>query len=249
MTVAADIVKIDAPSSAPAGQQVIVDVSVMNITGAIDGIGNDVYIAVTAVFDSTSIPFQFDYLLVAPFQTVVMRGWFTMPSKNVRVTAWSWYWDGSTWALDDTGYVDIAMAAPTLTGKIVDKWVNKAPEGNYLPMPASVKADGNTFEVGVSYRNDSPVNITGGVEVVVTKPDGYTKVMPAIDWSGIGIGQTLIKQYNIAAVDQVGNWTIVIRFLTQSMQVLDTFSGTCIISGAELVPVISEFKISDYIKV
>jgi hypothetical protein len=123
MPIAADIVKIDAPSSAPAGQQVIVDVSVMNITGAIDGIGGDVYIAVTAVYDSTSIPFQFDYLLVAPFQTVIMRGWFTMPSKSVRVTISCYYWGGSTWVLDDTGYVDIAMAelVPTISEfKILD---------------------------------------------------------------------------------------------------------------------------------
>jgi len=110
MLLAADITKIDAPSSAPAGQQVIVDVSVMNVTGQIDGIGRDMYIAVTAVYDSTSIPFQFDYLLVAPFQTVIMRGWFTMPSKNVKVTVSSWYWDGSTWVLDDQASVDIALA-------------------------------------------------------------------------------------------------------------------------------------------
>jgi hypothetical protein len=123
MPIAADIVKIDAPASAPAGQQVIVDVSVMNITGAIDGIGGDVYIAVTAVYDSTSVPFQFDYLLVAPFQTVIMRGWFTMPSKSVRVTISCYYWGGSTWVLDDTGYVDIALAelVPTISEfKILD---------------------------------------------------------------------------------------------------------------------------------
>jgi len=105
MSVVADIVKIDAPSSAPADQQVIVDVSVENISGS------DQYIAITAAFDSTSIPFQFDYLLVAPGQAVVMRGWFIMPSKNVRVTAWSWYWTGTEWCSpqDDTAYVDISL--------------------------------------------------------------------------------------------------------------------------------------------
>jgi len=37
-----------------------------------------------------------------------------MPSRNVRVTLWSWYWDGSTWQIkdkgDDTAFVDIALA-------------------------------------------------------------------------------------------------------------------------------------------
>jgi len=103
MSAIADIVGISAPSSAPAGQQVIVDVSVKNISGV------DQYIAVTGAYDATSPTWQFDYLLVAPGQTVVFRGWFTMPSKNVRVTVWSWYWDGSTWVYDDTAYVDIAL--------------------------------------------------------------------------------------------------------------------------------------------
>ncbi len=103
----ADIITINAPSSAPAGEQVIVDVSVKNISGY------DQYLAVTAVYDSTSFPFQFDYLLVSPGQTVIFRGWFTMPSKNVRVTAWSWSWDGSKWVQDDQMAKDIALAVLT----------------------------------------------------------------------------------------------------------------------------------------
>jgi len=101
----ADIIKIEAPTSAIEGATVIVDVSVKNIASS------DQYLAVTAVFDSTSFPFQFDYLLVSPGQTVTFRGWFTMPSKNVRVTAWSWYWDGSDWVQDDQVTKDIAVAA------------------------------------------------------------------------------------------------------------------------------------------
>ena len=103
----ADIVKIDAPSSVSEGEQVIVDVSVKNISGS------DQYLAVTGVFDSTSFTFQFDYLLVSPQQTVIFRGWFAMPSKSVRVTAWSWYWDGSKWVQEDQMTKDIALAALT----------------------------------------------------------------------------------------------------------------------------------------
>jgi hypothetical protein len=103
----ADIIAIAAPSSSPAGEQVIVDVSVKNISGS------DQYIAVTAVYNSTSFPFQFDYLLVSPGQTVIFRGVFTMPSENVRVTAWSWSWDGSQWVQDDQMTKDIALAVST----------------------------------------------------------------------------------------------------------------------------------------
>jgi hypothetical protein len=100
----ADIIKIDAPSSVAAGEQVIVDVSVKNISSS------DQYIAVTAVYNSTSFPFQFDYLLVSSGQTVVFRGVFAMPSENARVTAWSWSWDGSNWVQDDQMTKDIALA-------------------------------------------------------------------------------------------------------------------------------------------
>jgi len=106
----ADIVKIDAPSSASEGEQVIVDVSVKNISGS------DQYLAITGVFDSTSFPFQFDYLLVSPQQTVIFRGWFAMPSRSVRVTVWSWYWDGSKWVQEDQVTKDIALA--TLTPQV-----------------------------------------------------------------------------------------------------------------------------------
>lgn len=103
----ADIVRIDAPSSASQDDQAIVDVSVKNISGS------DQYLAVTGVFDSTSFPFQFDYLLVSPQETMIFRGWFVMPSKSVRVTAWSWYWDGSKWVQEDQVTKDIALAALT----------------------------------------------------------------------------------------------------------------------------------------
>ena len=103
----ADITKIDAPSSVLVGEQVIVDVSLKN-TG-----DSDEYLSVTGVFDSTSIPFQFDYLLVAPGQTVVFRGWFIMPSKSVKITAYSYYWDGSSWIQDDRMTKDISAVVLT----------------------------------------------------------------------------------------------------------------------------------------
>jgi len=108
MPLVADIVRIEVPSQAAAGDTVIVDVSVRNI-GA-----SDQYIAMTGAFDSEPLNWQFDYLLVSPGQTVIMRGWFTMPSKKVRVQVWSWYWDGNTWQIkdkgDDYGYKDISLS-------------------------------------------------------------------------------------------------------------------------------------------
>ena len=103
MPAVADIVKIDAPLSAPAGEYAIVDVSLKNISGSVQ------YLSVTATFDSTSLEFQFDYLLMFPGETFIFRGWFTMPNKNVRVTARGLYRDGSKWVHDDTAYIDISL--------------------------------------------------------------------------------------------------------------------------------------------
>ena len=64
----ADIVSVSVPTSAQAGQNVTIDVDVKNVSSV------DQYISVTGVYDSNWIPFQFDYLLVSPGQTVLMRG-------------------------------------------------------------------------------------------------------------------------------------------------------------------------------
>ena len=103
----ADITKIDATSTASEGDVVTVDVSVKNISVT------DQYLTVTAKFDSTVIPFQFDYLLLSPGQTVIFRGSFTMPSKSVTITAWSWYWDGSDWVQDDHYEKQISLSQIT----------------------------------------------------------------------------------------------------------------------------------------
>jgi hypothetical protein len=36
-----------------------------------------------------------------------------MPSKNVKVTAWSWHWDGNSWVQDDLMTKDIAVTVLT----------------------------------------------------------------------------------------------------------------------------------------
>ena len=103
MAVAADIVKVEAPSSAASGATVIVDVSVKNIAST------NKYLAATGVYDSSSLSWQFDYLIVLPQETVVFRGYFYMPSKKVTVTVNSWYWDGSKWVLDEEQSLSIAL--------------------------------------------------------------------------------------------------------------------------------------------
>ena len=110
MALVADIVEVEAPPAAAAGGTVIVDVHVKNL-GLAPGSYN--YIAVTGMDDSVNLSWQFDYLYLAPQETVVFRGWFTMPPGNVTITVRSWYWDGSKWQVegagDDSAVVNIAL--------------------------------------------------------------------------------------------------------------------------------------------
>jgi hypothetical protein len=106
----ADIVEIVAPGQAAAGGLVNVEVRVKNL--ATYGI----YIAVTGVFDSTQITFTPGYSSVNAGATYSFYGSFTMPSKKVTITAYSWYWTGSEWYQDDkmTKTVDLTALTPQI---------------------------------------------------------------------------------------------------------------------------------------
>jgi hypothetical protein len=109
-----------------------------------------------------------------------------------------------------------AVPAITYAGRIDAVRINKAEVG-LVPAPATVKADGQTFEVWVTYTNLSSARIVCGVEVRVTRPDLSACPIPAIDWAGQSPNQQLTHAYNIASspVNQTGNWTAVITLYAQ----------------------------------
>jgi hypothetical protein len=114
----------------------------------------------------------------------------------------------------------------TAGGAITDIWVNK---GSYSKqaIPFTTNADEQTFEVGICYKNTGKEAVVLGAEVVVTKPNGE-KVQPTVDMAGADVGEVLAKEYNISRVDQVGQWAIDIRIITEKGAVLDEFSGVCL---------------------
>ena len=107
MPAVADIVKVEAPASASFGETVTVYVSVKNISSS------DKNITVTGAYDSALVDWLFDYLQASPGKTIIMPGKFTMPNKSVRVTVWSWWWDGTKWVKDDSSYRDISLVILT----------------------------------------------------------------------------------------------------------------------------------------
>lgn len=94
----------------------------------------------------------------------------------------------------------VLQASLNISGQIVDMWVNKGPEGNNLDIPASVSADGHTFEVGIKGKFTGNVTTVCGMEVVVKDPDGVQRAAPAIDWAAMNPGNQLNWEYNIYQV-------------------------------------------------
>ena len=118
----------------------------------------------------------------------------------------------ATWS----GVAMNAVAAITYAGRIDAVRINKAEVG-LVSAPATVKADGQTFEVWVTYTNLSSARIITGVEIRVTRPDGSACPIPAIDWAGQSPNEQLNVAKNIAnsPVNLAGNWTAVITYYAQ----------------------------------
>ncbi|MBA7678558.1 hypothetical protein ES703_86835 [subsurface metagenome] len=137
--------------------------------------------------------------------------------------------------------IEIVEAPPE--GAITGKWINKAPEGSKIPIPTEVKADNNTFEVGIRYKNYSGFTVTGGCKVEVRDPDGILRASPPVDWTGMSHNEELSKEYNICRVDKPGDWTVHIDFLMDST-VVDDYDGLLFTAVEEVVPPTVDFSLS-----
>jgi len=246
-----DILEILIPSEAVAGQTVAIEVKIKNTYSVTIGI------MVGGALDYGETPwptidFPDNSANVAAGATQTFSGSFTMPyyppGKIITIHAYSYYYgsDGY-WHFDDEKTKDVETVAPA-EGTITGKWINKAPEGTELTIPASVTADSNTFEVGVKYKNLGRA-VTAGCEVKVWDPDGVLRASPAVDWTGMSSNEELSTEYNICRVDKAGVWTVKIRFLTKDDMEMDFFEGNLLYAQRELEPDFSRFEITDYSKV
>lgn len=123
------ITSIDTPASARLGDSIIVDAHIKNLTS------NYLNIAATGTYDSTALSFQFDYLNVAPGETVIFRAVFTMPNKSVTIRIVTWWWDGSQWVQDDSGSVNISLISTAAWERLDSKYITINPS---TPPPSKV---------------------------------------------------------------------------------------------------------------
>jgi len=100
-----DIVAIDAPAEAEAGQTVNIQVAVKNLhtTG--------IYIACMGRYNGNDFAFSPEYATVYWGQTQTFTYSFPMPSHDITLDVWSFYWADPNWYEDDHEYVDIKLKA------------------------------------------------------------------------------------------------------------------------------------------
>jgi len=210
-----DIVEIVAPAEAESGSRVNITVRIKNLHSSTITIMADGALEYGGSYHPDII-FPADQVDTPGGWIAEFSGYFYMPDSPVTIHIYSFYYtvEGG-WYFDDemTKYV---VLAPEISGRIVSKWVNKAPEGYRLPVPAAVAADGNTFEVGVRGRFTGDESTIVGMEVKVTDPDGKQRAAPAIDWTGMDPGEELEWEYNICRVDKPGPWKAVIKFVAKN---------------------------------
>jgi len=114
-----EITEIIAPASANAGDQVNVEVRVINISTETIAIS-----CATGLYNGSPLNFSPDYLWANPGSIQSFTASFTMPTQGIRLHVGSFYWTGAEWIQDDYGYVDIALAAPPEEGAVQIESVN-----------------------------------------------------------------------------------------------------------------------------
>ena len=141
-----EIVQVDAPEEASAGDFVVVLVTVKNIHS------EGIYIGVTGLCNSDELYSYPNYYPIEPEDVYPFAMSFTMPDHDVQVRVYSHYWLGADWYQDDETSIDIALSkwvklatkTVTITPIVVpppDVWVKLAsraitiiPTG-YVPPP------------------------------------------------------------------------------------------------------------------
>jgi len=133
---------------------------------------------------------------------------------------------------DDIYYVSGGPPA----GSITSTMISKSPEGSKIPLPTTVAADGNTFEVRVQAKNTSAATFTAGVEIKVRDPNNVLRKTISPNYTGMSPGEELAwGNYNICSVDKAGAWKVNVRFLVNDGTVLDEKTFTMTATAEEYV--------------
>jgi hypothetical protein len=87
------------------GEAVVVSVRLKNLGG------QGLYLAASGVWDSSQLIFSPSSAWSEYLQTIYFLSGFTMPNKDVKVTAYGWWLNGSQWVSDSWLDKDLLLAA------------------------------------------------------------------------------------------------------------------------------------------
>lgn len=96
-----DIVGVYGPTGAKPGDQVSLDIAIKNTYTY------GFYVAATADIAGTALSISPVYAGVDAGATTHFTATFTMPSNDINIDVWSWYWNGAKWVYDDHETVTI----------------------------------------------------------------------------------------------------------------------------------------------
>ncbi len=108
----AQVVEINAPSSAVEGDPVSIAVQVRNLADY------GFYVSVTGDADGSPVVFTPDYAAADPGAACTFYGSFVMPGSGVTITVTSWWWGSdNTWHQDDvvTKVVNLVSLSPQVS--------------------------------------------------------------------------------------------------------------------------------------
>lgn len=101
-----DIVGVYGPTEASPGDQVSLDIAIKNTYTY------GFYVAATVGIAGVNVSVSPDYYLINTGDTFHFTATFTMPSNDITIDVWSWYWDGAEWVVDD--HETVTIKVPTL---------------------------------------------------------------------------------------------------------------------------------------
>jgi hypothetical protein len=146
------------------------------------------------------------------------------------------------------------ISVPVYSGEITDFYFKKGStyyRKSLGQIPATVVADGQSFEIGVDFQAAAtcPGSFFVSCKVVVTDPQGNV-YSPTPDRAGISPGELLTNwgPFQLPQITISGNWTLLIQFILDDGTVVATW-GPSTLFTTETVSTITGFKILDYIKV
>lgn len=240
-----DVVEIVAPSSAAAGETVLVTVKVKNKwTG-----GFRISVAVTYEPGPVRFIGPEDHY-VAAGATRSWSGSFTMPATDVTIWASSSYWgEDQLWHYDDEMSKKVTLAE-VVKGTITEKELDY--EDRWQTFPLYDIPAGTRTRVRITGRNDMASNQKMGIHWIVEDPDGYV-VDEYSEWEAFWTGPGNEHEFRGGSfdLDKVGTYRISIALSMNPSDpvIVDTYYGSLCTVAAALVPTFSEFAVASFSKV